>query len=163
MVRKSDVVHQLLFNVDICCTLQEVHSKLQVKESQRTLAYLANMYNLTPRPYMTMIEAHYYVVGQCKVTEATSEQADVLSHTGNIEIFYRLMKHCTMYYSRVYGKVGKRDNTYCLFEIDGLNCFGQIDCFVYRPFPCALVRKLQLMADPSRPSVPTKSSPLPRK
>lgn len=134
---------------------------LQAQESQKTLIYFDNMYNLIPRSYMTMIDTHMYRVGQCKVSEANDEQAALLSHTGTIEKFYRLMKHGVLYYSRAYGTDGKRDNTYCNFEIDGVKHFGQIDLFVHRPFPYALVKKLQATMDsisiqaghPCRPSL----------
>ena len=94
-----------------------------------------------------MIETHLNIVGQCKVSEPTDEQVSLLYHTGSIEIFYRLMKHGVMYYSRAYGADGKRDDTYCNFEIDRLKCFGQIHLFVYRPIPYALIRQLQPMTD----------------
>ena len=89
---KSDanIVKQLLFNVDVACTLQQVHTQLVECESEATLAYL----HLTPRcrPNMVSIGSHTYILGQHKVITPTDDQLAALGTTGNIEVFMRLYK-----------------------------------------------------------------------
>lgn len=34
---KSNIIRRLLFNIDVCCTLQQVHSKLLQCESEETM------------------------------------------------------------------------------------------------------------------------------
>ena len=45
---KSEIVHQLLFNIDVSCTLQQVHPRLVECESERTMRYIDHLSHLTP-------------------------------------------------------------------------------------------------------------------
>lgn len=142
---KSDILHQLIFNINVHSTLQSVHSELLIHESDKTISYINHLVHMTPRSTMTTISDHIYMVGQCKVAMTTADQAEALSFNGVVEVFFRLMKDSILYYSTSYvrGMEGKRDNTYCYFKFNDSYSFGQIHIFVLTPLPCALIKKLE--------------------
>ena len=63
----SDIIHQLLFNIDVTHTLQQVHRKLIEHDSQETVSYIEQLSHLTPRSNMKCIGDHMYIVGKCKL------------------------------------------------------------------------------------------------
>lgn len=144
---KSEIVDQLLFNVDICHTLQQVKTKLVDIESDRTLEYINS--NFSVRSNMTLLENHTYIVGKHSYTDLTSEQSATLQCSspggGRAEVFYRLFKDEILYYSTSYGASGKRENTYCCYlnEASETLCFGQIELFISSPKVVALVRQIK--------------------
>lgn len=87
----ADIIKQLLFNVNVACTLQQVHKQLVECESEMTMNYL---HGLTPRPRPSMmcIGSHTYILGQCTIIVPTTNLSAALNVTGNIEVFTRLYK-----------------------------------------------------------------------
>ena len=138
----SKIFHQLVFNIDVTCTLQTVHTQLSKCESEEVLEYLANPY----RKNRVQIGEHTYVVGLCKVVSASTEQSIALERSGNIEVFFRMLKSGVMYHCTSYSRAtsGKRDNTYCCYRHSSDNSirFGQIELFACTPEPYALLREL---------------------
>ena len=124
---KSNIIHQLLFNIDVSYTLQSVHKHLTDCESEQTLHYLCKPLH---RKNMTTIGDHSYIVGRYNITTPTMEQSNALSYNGKIQIFFRMFKNGVIYHSTGYQRAtrGKRNNTYCCFRgTDGSSiCFGQI-------------------------------------
>lgn len=140
---KSNIIHQLLFNVDVTYTLQTVHEHLTECESEETLQYLCQSVH---RRNMTWIVGHTYMVGQYKSTTPTTEQSNSLHYNGRIQIFFRLFKDGVTFHSTSYPRAhqGKRNNTYCCFRQgpDSSTRFGQIELFTTTPTPCALLREM---------------------
>ncbi len=143
---KSDIIHQLLFNVDVCYTLQQVHSRLVECESEQTMTYIDRVSHLAPRSNMMSIGTHTYVIGQYKVTTPAVEQSTALGYTSNIGIFSRMLKDGVVYHSTSYARStsGKRNNTHCCYrdESNDSICFGQIELFTTCPTPHAFVRQV---------------------
>ena len=160
---KSDILNQLIFNVNVQNSLQNMHREIFKNESDKTISYISNLTNKAPRSTMTAIGDHMYAIGQRKVSVTTSEQSAVLSFYGNIEIFYRLMKDGILYYCTGYAKAlnSKRDNTYCLYLTNDSYAFGRIQLFVLTTSPYAIVKKLERLdqsimnqaGHPCRPSL----------
>ena len=92
------------------------------------------------------IGEHTYVVGLCKVVSASTEQSIALERSGNIEVFFRMLKSGVMYHCTSYSRAtsGKHDNTYCCYRHSSDNSihFGQIELFACTPEPYALLREL---------------------
>lgn len=84
---KTEIHHQLIFNIDVSYTLQHIHMQLLQCESEKTLNYLNHSNRLMTRRAMVCLGAHSYAIGQYKVTKPTTEQSDALAHTDNIRIF----------------------------------------------------------------------------
>ena len=101
---KSDILNQLIFNVNVQCTLQNMCSRILKNESGKIISHINNVVYMAPRSTMTLISDHIYAIGRHRVTVTTAEQSAVLSFHGNIEIFYRLMKDGVLYYSTGYAK-----------------------------------------------------------
>ena len=142
-----DIFHQLLFNIDVQHTLQHVQTRLAKSDNERTMQYINHLSHLTPRSNMISIGRQSYVVGQCKATAATLEQSKILGCTGNIEIFFRLLKDQVLYYCTHHraSEEGRRDNTYCCYsnKDNGTVQFGRINVFVNSFTPCALIQQLK--------------------
>ena len=149
---KHDIFHQILFNIDVSHTLQQVRKRLLTCENENTVQYLNYLTNLTPRSNMIKVGMHSYIVGQRKVTSQTPEESSIFGCT---EIFFRLLKDGVMYYSTRYNPNGKRDNSHCCYHdnMDGSLQFGQIQVFTNSRIPCALVKKLH----PLSPSIINKA------
>ena len=145
----SDIIHQLLFNIDVCYTFQQVHTHLLERESEKTLEYINRVSGMNPRRNMVCIGEHAYFVGQHKVMTPTREQAIALGHDGIIEVFYRMFKSGVVYHSTSYQRSasGKRDNTHCSYwdKADGSRCIGQIELFTTSPKPYAFIRQIRVL------------------
>ena len=143
----SNIVPQLLFNIDVCYTLQHMHPRLVECESEQTMNYIDHLSNLTPRSNMMSIGSHTYIIGQLKVTKPTTEQAVAFGCADDINVFSKMLKDRVLYHSISYPKsaTGKRNNTHCCYrdKINGTIHFGQIELFITSPTPSALVRRLQ--------------------
>ncbi len=142
---KSDIHHQLLFNIDVSYTLQHIHKQLVEFESENTLNYLQSGY-VIPKHGKFSIGQRSYIIGQLKRTKPTIEQSTALGSFGNIEIFLRLLKDGILYHSRSYKKScgGKRDNIHCRYKNEyGDICLGEIEIFTITPHPSALIHQLQ--------------------
>ena len=145
-----DIVHQLLFNVDISCTLVQVQKQLQEVESEKTLMYLNLCHGsgFVPRASMMCIGTNTYILGNCKSVTPTPEQSAAIGITSTdvtLEAFSRMYKEGVIYHSSSYLRSGvrKRDDTYCRFYNFNSNsiCLGQIELFTTTP-PLAFVRQL---------------------
>ena len=147
---KSQIVDQLIFNVDVSYTLQLYAEPALVLQSGQ-------------KSNMTNIGRHTYIIGKQTTTVPTQEQASALGSSGNILVFLRMQKNGVVFHARRYSRAltGKRNNTYCCFHREGAIHFGAIELFVFSSTPCALIRKihiaqtslLNLAGYPSRPSL----------
>ena len=142
-----DIVHQLLFNVDVACTLVQVQKQLQEVESEKTMMYLnRHCSGFVPRASMICISTNTYILGKLKSVMPTPEQSAAIGITDNIEVFSRMYKEGVIYHSSSYLRSGvcKRNDTYCRFYNFTNNsiCFGQIELFTTTPTPHAFVRQL---------------------
>lgn len=143
---KCNITHQLLFNVDVCHTLQQIHYHLTQVESEKVLNYVGALRHTNPRSNMKCINSHTYIVGQQKMAIPTVEQSAALNSNANIEVFYRLYKQGILYSSTSFEKAtSKRDNTNCCYEDKTTGCilYGKIELFVALPTTVALVRQLK--------------------
>ena len=139
----SDILQQLLFNIDVCYTLQHLHTYLLEHESEETLHYLEHS---VPRSNMKGIGNQSYIIGKYQLANPTEEQSVALGHTRSIEVFSRLLKDGIVYHSSSYKRAlnSKRNNTNCCYKDSAGNiCFGRIELFVNAPKACALLRQLQ--------------------
>lgn len=146
---KSDVINQLLFNVDVRHTLQLVHHRLEQCETERTMVFIDRVSHVAPRTNMTQIAPHSYIVGQFQMSTPTAEQTEALGHVNAVQAFTRLFKDGILYYSTSYtkGSGGKRNNMICSFRgTDDTVHFGQIELFVKTPEPSALLREFRPLA-----------------
>ena len=150
---RSQIFHQLLFNIDIRQTLQLVLPRLAIVESEQTLNFLQT----SSRHSMVHIDAHTYILGQSKLVVATPDQKDLLN-TGRIEVVSRLYMQGHLYTSRSYfrGSQGKRNNTVCVFKTgSSMRSYGEIDTFVNSSPPQAIIRVLKA----ERPSILQQAGP----
>ncbi|SMN01058.1 hypothetical protein SPONN_2176 [uncultured Candidatus Thioglobus sp.] len=141
---KRNITHQLLFNVNVSYTLQQIHGCLAQSESKKVLNYIDAVHHANLRPNMKSIGTHAYIVGKCRVINPTVEQSSALGSNTTIEVFYRLFKDGILYYSTSFEKASsKRSNTNCCYKdrITGCNCYGKIEIFTASPIITALVRK----------------------
>ena len=144
---KSDIVHQLLFNINVGYTLQLMYPKLASYESQHVLQFIYQ--TNTSRSNMTLIGPNTYVVGPTSVVIPNGEQASALGTLAHhrIQTFSRLYKDGTLYYSLNYGRAShnKRDDTVCCFcsSRGSPARFGRIELFVLSPTPSILLRQLR--------------------
>ena len=145
---KSDIVHQLLFNIDVMYTLEQVRTKLVEFDSQQTVSYIEQLSHLPPRSNMTSIGTHTYIVGKCKLIKVTTEMSAAIGHGAfdhEVKVFGRMFKDGVMYYSNSYTSINsKRDNTYCCYQESSDNGetrrhFGHIKLFLLSPSPHALL------------------------
>lgn len=88
---KRNITRQLLFNVDVCYTLQQVHAQLTQHETERVMNYISNL-NYVTRSNMIEIGSHTYAIGQHKLLKPTTEQSLALHRSTNLEIYARLYK-----------------------------------------------------------------------
>ncbi len=139
---KTNFVHQLLFNVDICCTLQHVQKELNETELPVVLSYInkPDMHHSN----MLSLGCHTYAIGKRCMKTLSHEEATAVSHHGMIEVFYRLYKKNSIYYSTSYGKTSdsKRDNSYCCYRNNNQTEFGRINFFGLTPSPCVFIQVL---------------------
>lgn len=143
---KCNITHQLLFNIDICYTLQQIHNHLTRSESEKVLNYIGTLNHTNPRSNMKSIGSHTYIVGQHKMFTPTVEQSSALGSNANIEVFYRLFKDGILYSSTSFEKAtSKRAKTNCCYEdrTSGCTCYGKIEIFTASPIVTALVRQLK--------------------
>ncbi len=118
---KSDIVHQILFNVDRRLNMTQIGHKM----------YIVGQSNLT--------------VPNAEQRCALDISLDDL--TVRIQVFSRLLLDGIMYLSTSYPRASrnKRDDTICCYyeaSSDSI-CCGQIELFTATPGRSALVRKLQ--------------------
>lgn len=144
---KTDIVHQILFNINVGYTLQLLHPHLAEHESSSCMTYIYQ--SIAPRSNMTRIAQNMYIVGPSYVTLPNLEVRSALGTDCHerVEAFSRLYKDGTLYYSTDYTRAShnKRDDTVCSFHepsSDSIS-FGRIELFVLSPRPSALLRKLQ--------------------
>ena len=140
---KSDVVKQLLFNLDVNLTLQQLYPNLEKHESDQVLEFLSPCAHVSRQHNMYYIANHMYAVGKLQSASLTTEQAFALG-TGvgtKVELFTRLYAQGVLYHSTSYHRSeGKRNSTMCKFATSGgEHSFGQIHAFIAHPFQCALV------------------------
>ncbi len=142
---KSDITHQILFNVDVSYTLQLLRPHLTENESDSCTSYI---YQPNRRLNMTCIGQKMYIVGQSRLTVPSAEQCYALAvrPDDRVQVFSRLLMDGTMYLSTNYPRAlhNKRDDTVCSYyeaSSDSI-CFGRIELFTATPRPSALLRKL---------------------
>ena len=87
------------------------------------------------------------MVGKCVVSTLTAEQSIAFGTTSTTTspVFFRMMKHSTLYFSTAYrkSKTSKRDNTYCQYQHGTSICVGRIELFLCSPMqPHVLIRQL---------------------
>lgn len=140
---RSNIVPQLLFNVDVSQTLQLVHHKLAEHESEETMDFLNTSSHIAPRSNMTRIGEHMYVVGQCRVKTLTTEQCAALGADEPVPCFTKLYKDGVLYHCTSGAEVhAKRDSTVCAFErSDNKQHFGRILLFINTPSPQVIVKE----------------------
>ena len=54
----NNIIYQLLFNTDVAYSLQCVHERLLVQESEGTMSFINNLGHLAPRPNMISLGHH---------------------------------------------------------------------------------------------------------
>ena len=136
---RSQIFHQLMFNIDVRQTLQLVLPRLTVAESEQTLHFLQTFscHN------MVQIDAHTYILRQSKLVVATPDLRDLLNTEGRIEVFSRLYMQGHLYTSKSYfrGLQGKRSSTVCVFKTgSNMRRYGEIEIFVNISPPQAIIR-----------------------
>ena len=144
---KTDIVHQILFNINVGYTLQLLHPRLAEHESNSCMTYIYQ--SIAPRSNMTRIAQNTYIVGPSYVTLPNLEVRSALGTDCHerVEAFSRLYKDGTLYYSTDYTRAchNKRDDTVCSFHepSSDSSSFGWIELFILSPRPSVLLRKLQ--------------------
>lgn len=139
---KAEIHHQLLFNIDVTCTLQQIHMHLLQCESEETLSY----FNHYTQRQSNRVGNRSYIVGKCKLITPSSEESTALDYIGNIEVYFRLLQRGILYHSSRYKQafLGKRDNIHCCYRTTtGKLCLGRIEFFSKTPRACAFIRELQ--------------------
>ena len=136
----NKIVKQLLFNINIHLTLQSFYNILRSDENQRTIDYLNDEVHAK---HMIPIANNISFIGPVRVAVLSQEEQDVLQSSVTNQVFHRLYKEGTIYYSTRYDRNNKRNNTFCVFrDSTGAQCYGQIIFFVLNPNPLALVSKV---------------------
>jgi len=134
---KTQIINQLLFNVDVSITLQLLYPQLLEIEDDDVISFLTK--NRRSLSNMTSIT---YVVGKVKQEKLSPERSRVIRR-GSARLFSRLYKNGILYYATEYSKgcTWKRDNSICAFigNNDGEIYFGRIDAFLLDPYPLALL------------------------
>ncbi len=141
---KSNVVRQLLFNVDVSITLQHLYPVLRETETHETLNFLSAVGHTEVRHNMHELQPYVYAVGKHYPTVLAGNEADALGlEPGTVvEAFTRLYKDGVLYHSQAYSRSeGKRNNTICVYsEPHGYTVhFGHLKLFIGYPEQCALV------------------------
>ena len=133
---KGDIVHQLLFNVDVLHTLQLLRPHLNRFEAEDTVTFLNTASHSLPRSSMTLLpdQLHTYRVGPLTEVKATRAELEALHlNLANrvLEVFLRLYKDGTLYYSLRWSRCRKRDDTICSFRLcdSSTTEFGRIHFF----------------------------------
>ena len=70
---KNQIHQQLLFSVDVCMTLGQLHPILANNENNTTREFINRMNNKTFRSNMTFISDHTYIGGTCKAATLTGK------------------------------------------------------------------------------------------
>jgi len=132
---KTQIINQLLFNVDLSITLQLLYPQLLEIEDDDVISFLTK--NRRSLSNMTSIGAHTYVVGKVKQEKLSPERSRVIRR-GSARLFSRLYKNGMLYYATEYSKgcTGKRDNSIYAFigNNDDEIYFGRIDAFLLDPY-----------------------------
>ena len=139
---RSDVVTQLLYNIDVSVTLQHLYPVLTTSETEDTVEFLSPLNHTTVRRNMMKLGEHMYVVGKLQSTVLGEEATALGLESGAaVQAFTRLFKDGVLYNSTKFRTEGKRDNTMCAYRGRGQVCYGQIILFVTSPELCAIVRE----------------------
>lgn len=72
---RGNITHQLLFNIDVCYTLQHVHAQLSQHETESVMNYISSLNHTNLRSNMTCIGNHMYAIGPHAVLKPTPEQS----------------------------------------------------------------------------------------
>ena len=116
--------------------MQHLNEHLLEHESEETLKYLNHSISKPGE----CVGNRSYIIGRCKLITPSREQSTALNYTGDIEVYYRLLRCGIMYHSSKYREnfQGKRDNRYCCYRTTSGNfCFGRIELFAKTPTACA--------------------------
>lgn len=156
---RSEVVSQLLFNIDVHITLQQLYPVLTTTENSETLDFLSGVSgtDIHVRRNMMKVDDHVYAVGKLSLTVLTEDQACALGvERGAVaQTFLRLYKDGALYHSQAYSRSeGKRDSTVCHYQGDEGICFGRIHIFIAHPQLCALVQTLKVTSSPMQQAGP---------
>ncbi len=145
---RSNILDQLVFNLDIQQTLQLLYPRMADMESYETLKFLETLGGKVLTRNMNKIAEHSYILGKTLKKYITIEDSRVLGIVcGHIEIFTRLYHHGTIYHSHSYNKGGsKRNNQVCCFNIDGQK-FGHLQYFTLNPQPAAIIKIFEPTGD----------------
>ena len=129
---RSDVVTQLLFNIDVSVTLQHLYPVLRTSEAEETVKFLSPLSNTPGRRCMIKLGEHLYIVGKPWSTIFQEDEATALGQEAEatVEVFTRLFKEGVLYHSKSFCTEGKRDDTMCSYRHQGRICFGQIQQFL---------------------------------
>lgn len=144
---KNQIIHQLLFNVDVSITLQLLQPRLLEIENENVIAFLAK--DRRSSSNMISIGAHTYIVGKVQKEILSPERSRVVRR-GSARLFSRLFKNGMLYYATEYstGCTGKRDNSICAFaDNEDEVSFGKIDAFLLDPYPLALVHCYEISSE----------------
>ena len=138
----NKIVKQLLFNININLTIQSFYPSIKLHDSERVNEYLNDKVHITST--MTPIEERIFAIGPVKAIALSQEEQDALQSSETNQVFYRLYKEGTIYYSCGYNRSGKRNNTFCIYKDSASDSqhYGQILFFVLNPTPLALVSKI---------------------
>ena len=143
---KNQIHQQLLFSVDVCITLGQLHPILVSNKDETTMELINRISNKAFRSNMTLISNHTYIVGACKAAAFTSKQCQALCcNTHDVhDTFTKLYKDGVIYRTVSSRKNDAlRDDTICNFkDEDNCNEFGLIDLFIAGDDPTALVYKI---------------------
>ena len=139
---KSDVVTQLLFNLDVTLTLQQLYPLLSEYESEDTQSFL-DMGHLPQRANMMPLYDHVYSVGKIYRDALTEEQGAALQleQGTTVHFFSRLFMDGALFSSMAYvTSEKKRNDTFCSFTTGSDLHFGRIEVFLASPMKYVLIR-----------------------
>ena len=140
---KSDVVKQLLFNLDVNTTLQQLIPVMEGTETLQTLEFVRGV----KRSNMLNLGEKMYAVGKIKQVTLGPDKATALgvAREEPVNSFTRLYKDCMFYHSLAYARVnGERNNTICIYSRKNTPCFGQVLLFINHPQQSAIVKKMDI-------------------
>ncbi len=138
---KTNIIDQLVFNVDIQQTLQLLLPSLAKHESSDILQPLSIKRKPVNRAKMQKINDFTYVVGKTVQHNNSAEDSSSLGIlAGNVTIFMRLFYQGIVYHSLFYRNEGcKRNDRVCHFKHDNYK-FGVIKYFILSPQPVAVIK-----------------------
>ncbi len=137
---RSNIVDQLIFNVDVQQTLQLLDPTLQ-QESPEFLEFYMTMTGSAPRRGMRRITNGMYIVGGLQKKQVSYSLRSLLGTIpSETQAFSRAFVKGSLYHSTQYGKgQGKRNNQICQFSSEEGFKFGQIQLFALIPDPVAII------------------------